>query len=30
MDKIEDGVFIEFDFDHMSTAEFSAFGEGVN
>jgi hypothetical protein len=30
MDKVQDCVFIEFDLDHMSTAEFPAFGEGVD
>lgn len=30
MNEIEDGVFIEFDFDHMSAAEFSALRKRVD
>jgi hypothetical protein len=30
MNEIKNGVFIEFNFDHMTTTEFTSLGKGMN
>jgi hypothetical protein len=30
MDKVEDCVFIEFDFDHVTASKFTAFCKGMD